>query len=441
MSVHSFSRFGRQLHYCPQTNRLLAAAGSDSSAEEIKAWFAQQDTGKKGATEWPGDIVVPPGEEIAARPLMAIDLILTHECNLDCDYCMMFQGRKLSDHATRRMSAATAKQAIDRLMPRIAEGKNSRIRFTGAEPLMNRPVMEEMCDYVYRAYQKGGGQYRIFSLLTNGVALTDALLDKLVKYPFSIQISMDGPAEAHDRHRPLRGARRGSHDKVEAAAKRVLQRTGELHISAVWTPHGPTIAERVRYFEELGVTSLKLSYQHTGLSGDACGALQAADYQQLIGQYQEYLPLLRERVASGRLVLHDPFRGAINRLFGGPDHDRDCNSLGVGGRTVDIDGKLYPCYAFMSMPQYVLGDVWKGDDPAALQRWAATRKGVLMKCGFCWAWPLCRGRNLCEQMDFGCDMTGAHQALCDYLRAMYETALGIAALMQAKREAMGQAGQ
>lgn len=428
---HKFRYEGQWLYYCPDSNDLIAADEGDHDEGQVLQCLAARRRLAAPVSQ-PHDLTVPPAEELAQKPLLALDLVLTHQCNLDCDYCLFFRGRNWDSNAGRRMSQTVARRAVDLLLPQIAAGRNCRIRFTGAEPLLNQPVLYDILDYAMPAYRQAGARHRMFSLLTNGVALTDAVIDRLSKYPVSIQISLDGPASTHDAHRPLRHSSAGSHALVEKAAIRLRQRSGELHVAAVWTPGGPSILERVRYFEEIGATSLELSLQHSGMSGKHCGLLQAEHYQTLLREYEQYIPYARAHFARGQRVLHDPFHVILSRLDGVQRIGRDCDALSLGSRTVDIDGTLYPCYAFVGMPPFALGDVFNGPDVQALERWAEKRRQTLMRCEGCWAWPLCLGHNLCEHMEYsdheGCD----DRALCDFLRAMREMALGLAARRQTR---------
>src|SRR5262249_12361094 len=75
---------------------------------------------------------------------------------------------------------------------------------------------------------------------TNGILLTDAIIDVCVRYEVGISVSFDGPPEVHDQHRRDRRGR-PSHTRVNAAIERLNRhasgRTLFSGVLAVVDPH------------------------------------------------------------------------------------------------------------------------------------------------------------------------------------------------------------
>lgn len=98
---------------------------------------------------------------------------------------------------------------------------------------------------------------------TNGLLLTDTIIETCADYGVGISISLDGPAEVHDE---FRIDRRGlpSHDRVVAAVRRLQQhpRGQELlsGVLAVVNPHSnPGVV--YRYLKAIGAPSIDFLYR------------------------------------------------------------------------------------------------------------------------------------------------------------------------------------
>ncbi|WP_406839858.1 FxsB family cyclophane-forming radical SAM/SPASM peptide maturase [Streptomyces sp. AHU1] len=147
---------------------------------------------------------------------------LSSRCNLSCDYCYVYELRDSGWRARPRIMPAPVRE---RLVSRIAEHvrrhrpERVRVLLHGGEPLLaGAQVIAEFTTAVRRAV-RGAGAEADFVVQTNGTLLTEALLDLLLGLDVRVGVSLDGYAEAHDRHRrgPGTGPRRGSHAKVSAA--------------------------------------------------------------------------------------------------------------------------------------------------------------------------------------------------------------------------------
>ncbi|WP_229876197.1 FxsB family cyclophane-forming radical SAM/SPASM peptide maturase [Streptomyces coeruleorubidus] len=147
---------------------------------------------------------------------------LSSRCNLCCDYCYVYELRDSGwRQRPRIMSAPVREQLVSRIAEHARRHGLDRVRVLlhGGEPLLAGPrVIADFTTAVRRAVQ-GTGTEVDFALQTNGVLLTEALLDLLLELDVQVGVSLDGYAEAHDRHRrgPGSGAGKGSHARVTAA--------------------------------------------------------------------------------------------------------------------------------------------------------------------------------------------------------------------------------
>ncbi len=135
-------------------------------------------------------------------------LHVTNECNLRCDYCYI---TKTPD----KMEIEQGKQSVDAVFrSAIANGFQSvKLKFSGGESTMNFSLLLELYDYARsQALEKGLGLAGV--VLTNGVGITERMIDALQERKIKLSISLDGVGEYHDAQRKFINGK-GSFNLVE----------------------------------------------------------------------------------------------------------------------------------------------------------------------------------------------------------------------------------
>lgn len=147
-------------------------------------------------------------------------------CNLDCDYCYVYHHADQSWRDMPKLLAATHREAFAR---RVAEYARARqltrcaVVFHGGEPLL--AGADELAAFAELIREAAPDVSIDFGLQTNGILLSDKVLDVLEVAGIAVSLSMDGPRAAHDLHRTTRRGR-SSFDKVEASLRRLSARPG-----------------------------------------------------------------------------------------------------------------------------------------------------------------------------------------------------------------------
>jgi len=154
-----------------------------------------------------------------------ITVLTTLQCNFACGYC--YQGdredfNQFAEKMTLETSARVAEwieQELDRLRP-----EKFAMTFFGGEPLLNLPVVYDLAERTWAATQTRGIKQTL-SIITNGLLLTEDVVDRLSPYGLrSIKITLDGDRDTHDRMRPLRGGQ-GTFDRIVDNIRKVAHRT------------------------------------------------------------------------------------------------------------------------------------------------------------------------------------------------------------------------
>ena len=173
------------------------------------------------------------------------------DCNLDCAYC--FYARKAGLYpasATHRMSEAVLERLITSYMatpqPQYVFG------WQGGEPtLMGVDFYRKATELQQACGQHGATVAN--GMQTNGTLLTDDMAAHFARYNFLVGISLDGPAELHDRYRC---AHDGSptHARVLAGIETLKRHRVEFNcltlVSAANVDHG---REVYRYLRDQGI--------------------------------------------------------------------------------------------------------------------------------------------------------------------------------------------
>ena len=94
------------------------------------------------------------------------------------------------------------------------------LTFFGGEPLLNLPVMYYLAERLWAATQARGVK-QITSIITNGLLLTEEVVDRLVPFGLKgVKITLDGDRDTHNRMRPLRGGQ-GTFDRIIENMRRI----------------------------------------------------------------------------------------------------------------------------------------------------------------------------------------------------------------------------
>ena len=152
---------------------------------------------------------------------MRVTVLTTLQCNFACDYCFQGDHGDYNKHADRmslddsaRLSA-WIEQRLDELKP-----KRLTVTFFGGEPLLNIPVVYDQAERAFAACQKRGVTLAL-GIITNGLLLTEELVDRLLPYGLAyVKVTLDGDRDTHNKMRPLRGGQ-GTFDRIIENVRKV----------------------------------------------------------------------------------------------------------------------------------------------------------------------------------------------------------------------------
>jgi len=325
---------------------------------------------------------------------------VTESCNLRCAYCI-YSGsyENVRTHGDAQMDWPTARSAIDLLLDHCGNSPvPPGITFYGGEPLLESRLIERCI-----AYARERNPRVFFTLTTNGLLLNKRNRAWLVENDVFITVSLDGPAEVHDRYRRTQGGK-PTFDVIRRNLGALRREAPDYHatrvrFSAVLAP--PVDPKRIAEFfdrENHVVVTSPLDLHR--MSAVWSAKPQPAQFDYLAEQFIAFCRRRRagEAVDPSRHFAVCSLGPALRRiqarrqgLYGDPYRLGQCI---VGSRKIFVSpaGRLYPCEKVEGGADVEIGDVDRGvnlDKVEALMR--RFRNIVAERCGGCWMRHMCTG--------------------------------------------------
>jgi len=366
-------------------------------------------------------------------PLQSLVMNLTNQCNLSCQYCYEFGEDKVAtpEGKPKFMDLETARAAVDFLLAQSAGRRAVHITFFGGETLMNFPLLQQVVAY---AGEQAAAQGRTvdFSLTTNATLLTPAIIEFLSQNRIGVTVSMDGPADLHDRLRVFSNGR-GSYDVVEPRVRALIagHRTRPITARVTLTSGVTDVVRIFRHlkqdlgFHEVGFAPVTTASNRLYAIGERGMDGVLEQFHQLADEYLEY-------ALRGEMHGFSNVSDTIAELYQGVNKSHPCGA-GLGLMGVGPSGDIAPCHRFVDSDAHALGNLKTGVDrgrqAAFLERGNINRK---YDCHTCWARPLCAGGCHHEAFVRYGDTGHPNLHYCDWVRDWTDACLRIYGAISAR---------
>ncbi|MGN0437210.1 MAG: thioether cross-link-forming SCIFF peptide maturase [Lachnospiraceae bacterium] len=361
----------------------------------------------------------------------ALCLHIAHDCNLACKYCFAGEGEYHGDRSL--MSFEVGKKALDFLIANSGNRVNLEVDFFGGEPLMNFEVVKQLVEYG-RSQEKLHNKKFRFTLTTNGVLLTDEVMEFANKEMANVVLSIDGRKEIHDKMRPTRNGK-GSYDIIIDKFKKMarLRNQTNYYVRGTFTHFNPDFSKDVLHLADLGFK--QISMEPVVATEDAEYAIREEDLPQL---FEEYDALAKEMVIREKDGRGFNFFHFMIDLSGGPCLYKRLSGCGSGTEYLAVTpwGDLYPCHQFVGMEDFCLGNVEDGiQKTEVVDEFKCCNVYAKEKCRDCFARFYCSGGCAANSYNFHGNLLDAYEVGCELERKRVECAIMIkAALAQTVEE-------
>lgn len=286
---------------------------------------------------------------------MSLFQIITNtSCNLRCTYCYEYLDSKQNDVESILMT-------LEKLM--ISDQRkdldNGRLLldFIGGEPFLVPHLLRQVFDFALLNYSKYGYKSVEFLFSTNGTLLNKSAQKQLLidyKQYIYLGISIDGPAEIHDKHR-LTIAGKGSHQDVMKGYYLACDILGNDHVSIKATfakASIPYLSKSLKYLLSLTPSPIdvKWSFNFEEKFDEYDGLLIANELMHVMEYIQSQnisTPLFR-LTGKGAVLssTHFPYLPKkVTRIQ--KNRCGSCSNM----QSIGYDGKVYGCNRFLTMKQ------------------------------------------------------------------------------------------
>lgn len=336
-----------------------------------------------------------------------LTLNIINACNLKCRYCWNQRGSygAISD-SNKKMDYSVASKAIDILLKESRGRKSLVIDFYGGEPLLNYELIKKVIEYC-KVIQKNKNVTFRFLLATNGTLLTKDRVDFLIRNDVDIALSLDGPKDVQDTQRPFDNGS-GTFEAIMANINSLSDEQRKRIVARVtFTPYFTKIIKTFSFLRKLGFESIELCESEKagyGLeSSDKFFFDSNKNIRHLKRLYYDLAIFYTKEVLMGNLTYKNTyfnrFFKQLSRLYNIQTVVGVC-SAAVSLISVDVDGNLYPCTAFIGIPQFKIGDVKSGINKEKLRDFSRIKVYTNKKCEKCWAKRICQGCGSCCNLNY-----------------------------------------
>lgn len=380
------------------------------------------------------DIPPPAPILIKRKGIRHLELMVTHDCNMRCDYCYGTQSDGAEDQApylygsySRGMSFETAKEGVDFIFDVSGPLKELSVIFFGGEPLLELGLLRKITHYIRKKESETGKTVRL-SLSTNGMLLSQETVSFLKQNRISCQVSMDGDSKTHNRHRLLCDGR-GSYDSVLPGIKRLLSaRPGKVSVRATMSHVNLNLLETVKFLHNLGFGSVHIE-PVIGNPDELC--VTEDDVGSIKKQHEEIAKYLLECAEKDRYVNYTNLVKFIRHTT--IVKDRQAHYCGAARTYIALaqDGSFYPCHRFVGLEEYRMGDLESGFDDRLQNSLLNLTVDDRPLCSKCWIRYLCGGGCWHNAVMINGSMAIPDMEVsCNIIRHLVECAMAVSSDLQ-----------
>ena len=355
----------------------------------------------------------------------ALCLHIAHDCNLACKYCFAEEGEYHGGRAL--MSYEVGKKALDFLIANSGNRVNLEVDFFGGEPLMNFQVVKDLVAYGRSKEKEFNKKFR-FTLTTNGMLLTDEVMEFANKEMANVVLSIDGRKEVHEFMRPTRNGN-GSYDLIIDKFKKMaeMRHQTNYYVRGTFTHYNLDFSKDVLHLADMGFK--QISAEPVVAPDDMDYAIREEDLPQL---FEEYDNLAKEMVKREKEGNGFNFFHFMIDLTGGPCLYKRLSGCGSGTEYLAVTpwGDLYPCHQFVGMEQFKLGNVDTGIEKTDIvDEFKLCNVYAKDKCKDCFARFYCSGGCAANSYNFHGNLLDAYDIGCELERKRVECAIMIKAAL------------
>lgn len=316
------------------------------------------------------------------RKIHELHVETSNSCNLNCSYCYFVSKKK----EKLKFEIVQFQKIVNCVLQKTDSSIN--LVFHGGEPLLNSAQwIDEACRVALQISLENDKKI-YFHIQTNGTSLTDDHIKVLKKYNFTVNVSLDGPKEIHDKAR-------GRYDETLRSIRRLQAEDMLLGVITVIGKHNcNNISDVVAHFRELGIK--RYHFNIGSILNDSKELVMSEDeiYKSLVDAFEQMSLYYRE---SCNWVLLGKLRRFVNKEI--PEFACDSPICGAGLFKTHVlpNGDFYPCGSCVNTEhgrkEFLLGNLFEDIDSDVITKklvdFHSIYFGETDKCSKCCASIIC----------------------------------------------------
>lgn len=332
---------------------------------------------------------------VKTNKLSKLAILLNNSCNLRCRYCYMDYGNILGSSVPISIDLNSLQIAIENIY-RIYDEGIEYVQFFGGEPLLDFKKLESILNMIRELCKERHLNCPNYGIVTNGISLTEDMVQVINENNVSVTISIDGPQEIHDAVR-INVSGHGSFARVRNVVEQYQHKMRnpiiyEMTINKEHTKHYKSgiVKEWMGGLKDIGLQVGIICLVEN--SRDASLNITEREipiveniYQEIVDYFIDELLSEKEDIMVNTYII-EIIKNISNKQF----QHRTCGA-GFSQLAFTADGNVAPC-TYMLDESYRLGDfsdkIWKSEKVSHL-----VKSEFRSKCKECWATKICS--NFC----------------------------------------------
>lgn len=308
-------------------------------------------------------------------PFSHLVLMLAGGCNMGCTYC--FEKDVPIYQKPNLMTRERANEILSWFF-KHHEGDKAHVQLYGGEPLLNWPILEYVVERMETWAVASGIQLTKY-LITNGTLLNPERVSFLKAHNVTVQVSVDGNAETHNRFRILKSGK-PTMERITPNIGELFRKEVDFNLRAVLTrqnkdPNAVTDGLRSHGAERVSFEVVATDNPDAQFTSD--------DWEEFNQNYKNFVNLPYEAWKK----LSDEMQSMIIRICERRRVFYGCGA-GVSEVTVAPDGSIYECQRIYRQPYSKISE---DKSPTELDSHLLTMVDDRPVCQDCWARYLCGG--------------------------------------------------
>lgn len=337
--------------FAPVSDDFLGIAGADCIAF-VRSLYRRGLVAVDGIFPYAQDIY---SKSVPFHEVPVVELLMTERCNLKCCYCQA-DARSTGVDMPRHIAEAAINRAFRLPYPTVF------FELSGGELLLNKALLKDVVSLI-EGEARRSQKDTLVNIVTNGTLIDSDLIAFIKTHAIKLTVSVDGPADAHDRARPFTSGK-GSWTLVDRSLRRL--KDSDVHFGVVLTVsrHNVSKAEDIcEFLNNLQPNSIKINpVMRVGRAVYNPSSTITAE------EYLQFMQRIMTCLMSGQAVIREFILSeVVHRLISKFRDYRcmrgNCNA-GATYFVIDPRGYVFPCAA-ITRQHAVLGHV--NDSMCALE--------------------------------------------------------------------------